>query len=38
LLSVFLGPSLVFLITIATALYPALKVLRLKPVEALYHD
>ncbi|MGD8563615.1 MAG: FtsX-like permease family protein [Desulfarculaceae bacterium] len=38
LLSVFLGPSLVFLITIATALYPALKVLRLTPVEALYHD
>jgi ABC-type lipoprotein release transport system permease subunit len=35
LLSIFLGPSAILILTIATALYPALKMRRLRPVEAL---
>jgi len=35
LLSVFAGPAVVFVITFITALIPALKIRRLKPVEAL---
>jgi ABC-type lipoprotein release transport system permease subunit len=34
-LSVTIGPTLVLFITFFTALYPALKVRRLRPVEAL---
>ena len=37
LLSVFTGPLAVFVITILSALYPALKVRQFKPVEALAH-
>jgi ABC-type antimicrobial peptide transport system permease subunit len=35
LLSASIGPAVVLLITLLTALYPALKVRRLKPVEAM---
>jgi ABC-type lipoprotein release transport system permease subunit len=35
--SIAIGPSIVFIITFFTALYPALKVRRLRPVEALAH-
>jgi ABC-type lipoprotein release transport system permease subunit len=35
LLSVSMGPAVVLLITLLTALFPALKVRRLKPVEAM---
>ena len=34
-LSAFLGPGAVFLVTLVAALYPAIKVTRLKPVEAM---
>jgi ABC-type lipoprotein release transport system permease subunit len=34
-LSAFIGPVVVLLITLLAALYPALKVRRLKPVEAM---
>jgi ABC-type lipoprotein release transport system permease subunit len=34
-LSVSIGPGAVLIITILTALYPALKVRRLRPVEAI---
>ncbi len=37
LLSLLIGPGLVMAITSLTALYPALKIRRLKPVEALTH-
>ncbi len=37
LLSATLGPSIVFSITFLAALYPALRVRRLKPVEAMLH-
>ena len=37
LLSIFTGPLAVFVITIMSALYPALKVRQFKPVEALAH-
>jgi putative ABC transport system permease protein len=33
--SIVIGPALVFIITLVTALYPALKVRRLRPVEAM---
>ncbi len=36
LLSTAIGPGMVFVITFAAALYPALKVRRLKPVEAMH--
>jgi ABC-type lipoprotein release transport system permease subunit len=35
LLSVSIGPGAVLVITLLTALYPALKVRRLRPVEAM---
>ena len=35
LLSAFIGPAAVLVITFITALYPALKVRRLRPVEAM---
>jgi putative ABC transport system permease protein len=38
LLSIFTGPVAVFIITLISALYPALKVRGLKPVEALTYD
>ncbi len=37
LLSATIGPAMVFIITFLAALYPALKVRRLKPVEAMTH-
>ena len=37
LLSAMLGPTIVFAITFLAALYPALRVRRLKPVEAMLH-
>jgi putative ABC transport system permease protein len=37
ILSTLAGPSMVFIITIISALYPALKVRQFKPVEALAH-
>jgi len=37
LLTIVIGPSLVFLITVLAALYPALKIRRLRPVEAMTH-
>ncbi|MCP4450430.1 MAG: FtsX-like permease family protein, partial [Planctomycetes bacterium] len=35
LITAFAGPTVVFLITMLTALYPAIKVRKLKPVEAM---
>jgi len=35
--SIAIGPSIVFIITFFTALYPALKVRRLRPIAALAH-
>jgi putative ABC transport system permease protein len=37
LLSASIGPAVVFVITFLSALYPALKIRRLKPVEAMSH-
>ena len=37
LITAFAGPLLVWMITIAVALYPAMKIRRLKPVEAMTH-
>jgi len=37
LLTIVIGPSLVFLITFLAALYPAFKIRRLRPVEAMTH-
>jgi len=38
ILSILTGPTMVFIITIISALYPALKVRQFKPVEALAHN
>ncbi|MBC2715742.1 MAG: ABC transporter permease [Desulfobacteraceae bacterium] len=37
IITAFAGPVLVWLITVGVALYPALKIKRLKPVEAMHH-
>jgi ABC-type antimicrobial peptide transport system permease subunit len=37
-LSTAIGPAMVFVITFLAALYPAVKVRRLNPVEAMYFD
>ncbi|MBW1819930.1 MAG: ABC transporter permease, partial [Deltaproteobacteria bacterium] len=37
LLSASIGPGMVFVITLFAALYPALRIKRLRPVEAMAH-